>query len=388
MPTIINNSTFLDAFGAGQYTSQQYQAVAAATLSTDARVIGDVNQAITDLFQYGPTASTFSAVRSDTLVTVGLMLQRAAPQSRARQPAGRHLGAAAGGVGCVPRPGGAVGDLRRGSRHLRYGASPGAGRAGGITGPDPFAAATASGFISTAEDRTLWLTVDRDQFTALFNSVLFEISNPNPQTFTTLAWTGNLAFNDALSSTSAAAIDGVWIERSAALTNPLVTASTLVAPTLGPLGIGNGADTVAKVVATPAALAVSYNFPAADQRRHRCRGAGRDRLRQPLGVDERHNQYRQALGLAPGTGNIRNTSRAPISAAPPAASSPSTYSVIAGAVFGGTIRCTPTRRHPFNAYPQIFFDQRQSAPAALSSSSPSSPSSRPTRRSSRRSSSS
>ena len=49
MPTIINNSTFLDAFGAGQYTSQQYQAVAAATLSTDARVIGNANQAITDL---------------------------------------------------------------------------------------------------------------------------------------------------------------------------------------------------------------------------------------------------------------------------------------------------------------------------------------------------
>jgi hypothetical protein len=64
MPTIISNSTFLDAYGAGQYTSQQYQAVAAATLSTDARVIGDANQAITDLFQYGPTASTFSGWRA------------------------------------------------------------------------------------------------------------------------------------------------------------------------------------------------------------------------------------------------------------------------------------------------------------------------------------
>ena len=44
MPTIINNSTFLDAYGAGQFTSQQYQTVAAATLSTDARVLGDATR--------------------------------------------------------------------------------------------------------------------------------------------------------------------------------------------------------------------------------------------------------------------------------------------------------------------------------------------------------
>jgi hypothetical protein len=31
MPTVINNSTFLDSYGAGQYTDQQYQTVAAAT---------------------------------------------------------------------------------------------------------------------------------------------------------------------------------------------------------------------------------------------------------------------------------------------------------------------------------------------------------------------
>ena len=205
MPTIINNSTFLDAYGAGQYTSQQYQAVAAATLSTDARVIGDANQAITDLFQYGPTASTFSAVRSDTLVTVGLMLERAAPQSQLDNLLGGTWGQRQAALAAFPD---------QAALWATYGADPGTyntvqaqvqAALAGITGPDPFAAATASGYISTAEDRTLWLTVNRDQFTALFNSVLFEISNPNPQTFTTLAWTGNLAFNDAISSTSAAA---------------------------------------------------------------------------------------------------------------------------------------------------------------------------------------
>ena len=228
MPTIINNSTFLDAYGAGQYTSQQYQTVAAATLSTDARVLGDANQAITDLFQYGPTASTFSAVRSDTLVTVGLMLERAAPPVPARQPAGRHLGQRQAALAAFPD---------QAALWATYGADPGTYNTvqaqvqtalAGISGADPFAAATAAGYISTAADRTLWLTLNRDQFTALFNSALFEISNSNPKTLTTLAWTGNLAFNDAISSSSAAAIQGVWIERSAALTNPLVTASTLV----------------------------------------------------------------------------------------------------------------------------------------------------------------
>src|SRR4029450_2613114 len=101
MPTIINNSTFLDAYGAGQYTSQQYQAVAAATLSTDARVIGGANQAITDLFQYGPTASTFSGVRADTQVTVGLMLERAAPQSQLDNLLGGNWGQRQAGVARV-----------------------------------------------------------------------------------------------------------------------------------------------------------------------------------------------------------------------------------------------------------------------------------------------
>jgi len=260
VPTIINNSTFLDAYGAGQYTSQQYQAVAAATLSTDARVLGDANQAITDLFQYGPTASTFSAVGHDTQITVGLMLERAAPQSQLDNLLGGSWGQRQAALAAFPD---------QAAVWATYGADVGTyntvqgqiqAALAGIGGADPFAAATAAGYISTAADRTIWLTVNHDQFTALFNSALFEIKNSNPNAGgTTIAWTGNLALNDAISSSSAAAIQGVWIERGAALTNPLVTASTLVAPTLGPLGIGNATE--GKVVATPAAIAAGYHFP-------------------------------------------------------------------------------------------------------------------------------
>ena len=305
MPTIINNSTFLDAYGAGQYTSQQYQTVAAATLSTDARVLGDANQAITDLFQYGPTASTFSAVRADTQITVGLMLERAAPQSQLDTLLGGSWGQRQAALAAFPDQ--AALWATYGADVATYNTVQAQVQAAlaGITGADPFAAATAAGYISTAADRTLWLTVNRDQFTALFNSALFEISNSNPQTVTTLAWTGNLAFNDAISSTSAAAIQGVWIERDASLTNPLVTASTLVAPTLGPLGIGNAADTAAKVVATPAALAASYNFPLPTSVATDAGGAGRDRLRQHHGVDERLQPVPPGAGPGPGDAAIR-----------------------------------------------------------------------------------
>ena len=301
MPTIINNSTFLDAYGAGQYTSQQYQTVAAATLSTDARVLGGASQAITDLFQYGPTASTFSGVRADTQVTVGLMLERAAPPSQLDNLLGGTWGQRQGALAAFPD---------QAALWATYGANPGTyntvqaqvqSALAGITGADPFAAATAAGYISTAADRTIWLSLNRDQFTALFNSSLFEISNSNPQTSTTLAWTGNLAFNDAISSSSAAAIRGVWIERDASPTNPLVTASTLVAPPLGPLGIGNAADTAAKVAATPAALAASYNFPLPTTVATDAVALVETVYGSTAALTSGYNQYRQALGLAPGT---------------------------------------------------------------------------------------
>ena len=208
MPTIINNSTFLDAYGAGQYTSQQYQTVAAATLSTNAHVLGDASQAITDLFQYGPTASTFSGVRSDTQVTVGLMLERAAPQSQLDNLLDGSWGQRQAALAAFPD---------QAALWATYGADAGTYNTvkgqiqtalAGIAGADPFTTASAAGYISTAADRTIWLTLNPEQFTTLFNSALFQVSNTLAGT-TTLAWTGNLAFNDAISASSAAAIQGL-----------------------------------------------------------------------------------------------------------------------------------------------------------------------------------
>ena len=367
MPTIINNSTFLDAYGAGQYTSQQYQTVAAATLSTNAQVLGGANQAITDLFQYGPTASTFSTARADTQVTVGLMLERAAPQSQLDTLLGGSWGQRQAALAAFPDQ--AALWATYGADVATYNTVQGQIQTAlaGIAGADPFAAATAAGYISTAADRTIWLTVNRDQFTALFNSALFEIKNSDPNdSGTTLAWTGNLAFNDAISSSSAAAIQGVWIERDASPTNPLVTASTLVAPPLGPLGIGNAADTAAKVVATPAALAASYNFPLPTNVATDAVALVETVYGSTAALTSGYNQYRQALGLAPGT--LQYVSGANLGGS---ASGELTLdiSVVAGAVPNSTIRMySDLGGTPYNAYQQIFFDANR--PGALSSSFP------------------
>ena len=97
-----------------------------------------------------------------------------------------------------------------------------------------------------------------------------------------------------------------------------------------------------------------------------------------------YNQYRQALGLAPGT--LQYVSGANLGGS---ASGELTLdiSVVAGAVPNSTIRLySDLGGTPYNAYQQIFFDANR--PGALSSSFPIVAQSRPTRRSSGRSSSS
>jgi hypothetical protein len=306
------------------------------------------------------------SVGVSTPPTVGLMLERAAPQSQLDNLLGGTWGQRQAALAAFPDQ--AALWATYGADVATYNAVQGQVQTAlaGIGGADPFAAATAAGYISTAADRTIWLTLNRDQFTALFNSALFEISNSNPQTVTTLAWTGNLAFNDAISSTSAAAIQGVWIERDASPTNPLVTASTLVAPPLGPLGIGNAADTAARVVATPAALAASYNFPLPANVATDAVALVETVYGSTAALTSGYNQYRQALGLAPGT--LQYVSGANLGGS---ASGELTLdmSVVAGAVPNSTIRLySDLGGTPYNAYQQIFFDANR--PGALSSSFP------------------
>src|SRR4051812_890227 len=66
MSYTLQNSTFLDAFGANLYTDSQYQ-----------QVLNGSTAPLLELFQYGKTAATLSAPTSTTHVTVGLVLDHA-----------------------------------------------------------------------------------------------------------------------------------------------------------------------------------------------------------------------------------------------------------------------------------------------------------------------
>ncbi len=365
MPTVINSSTFLDAYGAGQYTDQQYQAVAAATLSTDVHVIAAADQVILNLMQYGATASTMSVARADTQITVGLMLERAAPQSQLDGLLGGSWGQRQAALAAFPD---------QAAVWATYGADPATYNTvksqvlTALNTPpgrvDPFTLASEAGYISKAEDRTIWLTLDRDQFTTLFNAVPLEVSNPETSG-TTLAWIGNLALNDAISASSAAAIQGLWVERGAGLTNPLVTTSTLVAPQLGPQGIGNAADST-RVVATPAALAASYNFPLPTNVATDPVALVETVYGNTATLTRDYNEYRKAVGLAPGTlqyvsgGDLGGSASGELTL---------DISVVAGAVPNSAIRMySDLQGTPYNAYQQIFFDPNR--PGVLSSSFP------------------
>jgi hypothetical protein len=303
--------------------------------------------------------------RADTQITVGLMLDRAAPPFQLDDLLGGTWGQRQAAQAAFPDQAAlwatygadvATYNTVKGQIQTALGVVPGS--------IDPLATATAAGYISTPEDRTIWLTLDRDQFTALFNAVPVEISNPDTEG-TTLAWIGNLAFNDAISASSAAAIKGLWIERGAALTNPLVTASTLVAPQLGPQGIGNAADQ-AKVVATPAAIAASYNFPLPTNVATDPVALVETVYGDTAKLTSSYNEYRHAVNLAPGT--LQYVSGANLGGS---ASGELTLdiSVVAGAVPNSTIRMySDLKGTPYNAYQQIFFDADR--PGVLSSSFP------------------
>src|SRR5262249_2928004 len=110
-----------------------------------------------------------------------------------------------------------------------------------------------AGYVSSAADRTIWLSLDPGQFAHLFGQQLLQVTSGRNAA---LAWTGNLQLNDQI---TASVVGGIWVEKSVAIANPAVVAATPVSLSPGPLGIGN--DSSDHVTATPAAIAANYHFP-------------------------------------------------------------------------------------------------------------------------------
>lgn len=122
---------------------------------------------------------------------------------------------------------------------------------------------TPSGYVSTAQSRTIWLELTPQSFEDLFHTPLLQVTAPGWGTY--YAWAGNLSIDDSIHSH----LDGIWVQEGIPA-NALAAAETHVVPldaddpasAPGILGPGNGANvTGAKVTAAPSAVADAYHFP-------------------------------------------------------------------------------------------------------------------------------
>ena len=335
----IANSTFLDAFGADQFSAQQYQDLAAGSRTP-----------LSELFRDGNQPVTIGVADAGTHITVGLVLDRATDPTSLLSG---NWGQRQAGLAAFATPE---------SLWATYGANTTtyANTVAQVNAVLGGGGAPAANYVSSAADRTIWLSLDPGQFHQLFGRDLLQVTSGGNSS---LAWTGNLQLNDQI---TAGVVAGIWVEKSVAIANPAVIASTPVSLSPGPLGIGN--DSPNGVIATPAAIAANYHFPLPP-------GVATDAvaLVEPNVHDQARlfaafNEYRQQVGLPPVTQSQFQIVSGTNTPGPTTNELALDISVVAGAVpnsslllysFGdGTI---------FNAYQQAFFDWTN-RPAVISSS--------------------
>ena len=252
MPYTLQNSTFLDAFGANLYTDSQYQQV--------------MNGNIAPLLEPLPVrqdAATLSAPTSTAHVTVGLVLDHATDPTSLLSGnwAQRQAGLAAFST---PE-----------ALWATYGAnatlySTTSSQVAGVVGGAALTQAADQGYTSSAADRTIWVTLDAGQFQALFGQdlqVINTLVSARPQSViptSYAAWTGNLQLNDAIAP---GVIKGVWVDSHGRDQQP--GGAGLDAGVAGARAArhrqrhraGRGRHRRVAPVATPAALAAKYHFP-------------------------------------------------------------------------------------------------------------------------------
>lgn len=131
--------------------------------------------------------------------------------------------------------------------------------------------------LSSAESRTVWVTLDATQFQTLFGTTLMEgkpsIATKNfgsaPGSYTPQEGGRILYWNGSLDPSVSVPLDGMWIEHNTDIENglkeygktptPVVTNATALSLPDGSLGIGNSAPSVDKLF--PNAVAQIYGFP-------------------------------------------------------------------------------------------------------------------------------
>lgn len=208
----VANSTFLDAFGANQFTACQYQQLAAGSQAP-----------LAELFKVGRQPVAIDVADRGNHITVGLVLDRAAPQSQLDNLLGGN---------CAQRQAGLAAFATPEALWATYGANATtyANTVAQVNGLLGGGAPPPAGYVSSAAARTIWLSVDPGQFANLFGQQLLEVSSGG---ISTLAWTGNLQLNSQI---TAGVVSGIWVEKSVAIVNPAVVAATPVSLSPGPQG--------------------------------------------------------------------------------------------------------------------------------------------------------
>ena len=341
--TSLAYSTFLDAFGANLATAHQYDHLAAG-----------IHQPLLELLQYGSVVPTIRPASGS--ITVGLVLDRA------NDPTALLSG------NWAERQAALAAFAEPNTPWATYGADPALYDATRhqiiqVVGQAALDNPESRGHLSSAADRTIWVTLDPTQFEHLFGRPLLDVGG-------TLAWTGSLGIDDRITP---GVIKGLWFTEAPAITNPHVLFPTPVSLSPGPLGIGNA--TIDEVLATPAALAAHYNFPL-----------GSDVATNPVALVEvgefghgtlfaDYNLYRQQLGLPPGSFTIIAGASTHVDSG--TILNPTTsgelaldISIVSGSAPNSTLLLyADLSTSPYVAYQQTFFDTNN-RPALLSASLP------------------
>ena len=347
---LIANSTFLDAFGAGLYTGSQYHDLANGS-----------DEPLKEVFRHGNQAATVAPAAAGQTITVALVLDRPNATDLASLLAGnwaeRQAALAAFGS--------------QDAVWAHYGADPAlyattVSQVVAVVGNTALTTPTALGYVSSAADRTIWVTVDSAGFASLFGQTLLEVTHAGG---TSLAWTGNLTLDATI---PAGAITGLWVEQEVALSNPHVLVSTPVPLSAGPLGIGNASTD--QVRATPAAIAAHYDFPLPSDVMTGPIALVEPNVPNQQALFDAFNQYRVEMGLAPvtaaqfrilsGTNTSGTTSGELVLDISVISGAAPNSSLLLFSMLGGT---------PYNAYQQAYFHgstvpSPPGPPAVLSSS--------------------
>ena len=175
----LSNSTFLDAFGANLSTAAQYAAVAGGSVSP-----------LIDLFRAPGWTVTAASAPSSATITVGLVLDRAADPNSLL--AGNWAQREAD-LGKFPTS--AALWSKYGANADLYNAVQSA--VTGAVSSVPQQTATGFGYLSSAADRTIWLSLSPAQFQKLFGQSLQQLTTtvPGATPTTMLVWTGNLGLD-------------------------------------------------------------------------------------------------------------------------------------------------------------------------------------------------